>query len=303
MQKTFYSNGKLLLSGEYAILDGALGLAIPTQYGQSLSVAPTTTGFLQWTSFDQNNAVWFQAQMALDNLALRSTSNKAIAQTLTTLLREAQAQNPNFLSHPQGVAVTTHLNFSRFWGLGTSSTLINNIAQWAGVDAYQLLWKAFGGSGYDIACAQHPHPITYQLANGLPQIAEVPFDPPFKDQLCLVYRNQKQRSQAAIAAYRKRPPDQNNTWLSHVSALTQQLIAAPSLPEFEALLAQHEALLSKVLGQPPVKAEHFPDYPGALKSLGAWGGDFILATRTQEAHAYFTAKGFTTLVPYTRMAL
>lgn len=37
-EKLFYSNGKLLLSGEYAVLDGALSLAVPTKYGQLLSV-------------------------------------------------------------------------------------------------------------------------------------------------------------------------------------------------------------------------------------------------------------------------
>ena len=32
MIKNYYSNGKLLLSGEYAILDGAEGWAIPTKF-------------------------------------------------------------------------------------------------------------------------------------------------------------------------------------------------------------------------------------------------------------------------------
>lgn len=34
---TIFSHGKLLLSSEYVILDGALALAIPTQMGQSFS--------------------------------------------------------------------------------------------------------------------------------------------------------------------------------------------------------------------------------------------------------------------------
>ena len=59
MKKEFYSNGKLLISGEYAVLDGALGFAIPSSYGQSLHVTPTTSGFLEWTSLDENKEVWF----------------------------------------------------------------------------------------------------------------------------------------------------------------------------------------------------------------------------------------------------
>ena len=31
----FYSNGKLLITGEYVILDGALSLAVPSLLGQS----------------------------------------------------------------------------------------------------------------------------------------------------------------------------------------------------------------------------------------------------------------------------
>ena len=36
MKKTFYSNGKLLITGEYVVLDGAKALALPTKYGQNL---------------------------------------------------------------------------------------------------------------------------------------------------------------------------------------------------------------------------------------------------------------------------
>ena len=32
--QTFYSNGKLLITGEYVVLDGAKALALPTKFGQ-----------------------------------------------------------------------------------------------------------------------------------------------------------------------------------------------------------------------------------------------------------------------------
>ena len=38
--KVFYSHGKLLLTGEYVVLDGAKALAIPTNKGQYLTVKP-----------------------------------------------------------------------------------------------------------------------------------------------------------------------------------------------------------------------------------------------------------------------
>jgi len=36
--QSFYGNGKLLLSAEYFVLDGAVALALPTKLGQSLHV-------------------------------------------------------------------------------------------------------------------------------------------------------------------------------------------------------------------------------------------------------------------------
>ncbi|HCO83183.1 MAG TPA: GHMP kinase, partial [Arenibacter sp.] len=95
--------------------------------------------------------------------------------------------NPSFLSTSQGYEITTALNFPREWGLGSSSTLINNIAQWAQIDAYVLLWNAFSGSGYDIACAQNNSPIIYQLKNSRPIVHSASFNPTFKSDLYFVY--------------------------------------------------------------------------------------------------------------------
>ncbi len=38
MKGFFSAHGKLLLSGEYFVLDGALGLALPANYGQHLAL-------------------------------------------------------------------------------------------------------------------------------------------------------------------------------------------------------------------------------------------------------------------------
>src|SRR5690606_28171334 len=133
MKKRFYSNGKLLLSGEYAILDGALGLAIPTSYGQSLRVAPTTNKLLEWKSYDENRRSWFTATYDLESLEVVSTTDRDVAGLLQQLLREAKRQNPLILGDFRGLRMESHLSFPRTWGLGSSSTLINNLAQWARV--------------------------------------------------------------------------------------------------------------------------------------------------------------------------
>ena len=38
MKQTFYSNGKLLITGEYLVLDGAKAFALPTKFGQNLII-------------------------------------------------------------------------------------------------------------------------------------------------------------------------------------------------------------------------------------------------------------------------
>ncbi|NDV16919.1 GHMP kinase [Muricauda sp. TY007] len=302
MKKSFYSNGKLLLSGEYAILDGALGLAIPTSYGQSLHVTPTKSGILEWTSFDENNTIWFTTKFDRKDLKVISTSDDAMAKTLVTLLLEVNAQNPLLLADSEGFQIETHLTFPRSWGLGTSSTLINNLAQWARVDAYQLLWNAFGGSGYDIACAQHNSPLTYQIKDGVPHVEEINFNPIFKDSLYFVHLNQKQSSKEAIAKYRGQQFDRPQL-IKSVSSITQKMINAPTLAGFETLMEKHEALLSKVLELEPVKQRLFPDYFGTVKSLGAWGGDFVLATGDEKTISYFKHKGYETVIPFSKMML
>ena len=82
MQREFYSNGKLLLSGEYAILDGALGLAVPTKFGQSLSIYPIEKPLIQWISFEQDNTIWFEAELSMDNFTINHTTDSEVAHNI-----------------------------------------------------------------------------------------------------------------------------------------------------------------------------------------------------------------------------
>lgn len=302
MRRKFYSNGKLLLSGEYVILDGALGLAIPTKYGHSLQVASAEASVLDWESLDKDGLVWFHGSFELESFAIRTSSDIETAKTLQQLLRQAQRQNPSFLNTSPGCKVVARLDFPKKWGLGTSSTLINNIAQWAGVDAYRLLWKAFGGSGYDIACARHDRPVLYRLHGEKANVGEVHFDPPFKDSLYFVHLNKKQSSKQAVQSYKLKQFNKEEI-ISRISGITEKMAHETGLDGFKALMREHEAILSATLGIRPVKSALFPDYFGSIKSLGAWGGDFILATGDASTPDYFKSKGFETVVAYADMAL
>lgn len=64
-----YSNGKLLLTGEYVVLDGATSLAVPTKFGQDLIVEPIKESQLIWGSFTHTGECWFEASLIYPNYA------------------------------------------------------------------------------------------------------------------------------------------------------------------------------------------------------------------------------------------
>lgn len=310
MKQHYYSNGKLLISGEYAVLDGALSLAVPTKYGQALSVSTIEGNKIIWKSYTNTEVIWFETIFdpfeIIDYQACSktktATAKSSVRETLLSILSEAHHLNPDFLKNTNGLLVENHLNFPRDWGLGSSSTLINNIAQWAQVDAFKLLWGAFSGSGYDIACAQHKTAILYRLDNLKPIVEEVLFDPPFKNHLYFVHLNQKQNSREGIAQYRETQFDLPNL-ISEVGQITKKLIRCEELEEFNSLINEHELLIAAALQIKTVKTKLFPDFPGNIKSLGAWGGDFVLATGSEGTKSYFRKKGFHTIIPYPEMIL
>lgn len=299
----FYSNGKLLITGEYLVLDGALSLAIPTKYGQSLAVEPFEKDQLKWESFDCAGDLWFETRFSLKNGFHSSNAIDApIVDRLVQILKAAKKQNPLFLNEDSGLSIKTHLDFPRNWGLGTSSTLINNIAQWANIDPYRLLEDTFGGSGYDIACAQHNVPITYQLNKNGRTVIEHDFNPPFKDYLYFVFLNKKQNSRDGIAAYKKNKTKSNSV-LSDIDAMTNDMIRCTSLATFQFLMQSHEIIIADVIKQKPVKELLFNDFKGSIKSLGAWGGDFVLVASEEDPRHYFKNKGFDTVIAYCDMVL
>ncbi len=307
MWQSFYSNGKLLITGEYAVLDGALALAIPTKFGQHLHYRENDTGLLKWTGFDEENNIWFEQLFELGNLSpvensIVDTSSLKTSERLSSILNQARALNPEFLSKLKGIEVETKTDFNRNWGLGTSSTLVNNIAQWASVDAFELNSLTFGGSGYDIGCAQNDNPIFYRLVDGKPEISTTAFQPPFAAKLYFVYLNKKMDSRMAIDRYRKAGFKKRDLVRS-ITKLSRDMAACEELLSFTELMSQHEKLISEALGLPTVKESLFPTYEGAIKSLGAWGGDFVLAASEHEDPEYFRALGFDTVIPFDEMRL
>mgnify|MGYP002795042594 CR=1 FL=1 len=310
MTNNYKSNGKLLITGEYFVLDGAKSLAVPTKYGQDLVVEPINEPQLIWQSFAENGECWLEAIFDLPNLRLATAtfdSNEdggkdTIAENLKEILLETRKLNPAFLNSEKGFLVKTKLNFPRNWGLGTSSTLINNIANWAKVNPYKLLENTFGGSGYDIACAQYNSQILFTKHNTKIIVEEVNFNPTFIDQLYFVYLNKKQNSREGIERYKKLKGNLTSE-IKQISDLANDFLKCEKLTDFERLMKEHEQIVSKTIQLEPIQSALFSDYFGQTKSLGAWGGDFILATGNEDTQNYFNQKGFSTVIPYQKMVL
>lgn len=299
----FYAHGKLLLTGEYLVLHGATALAVPTRQGQWLEVHPNDGGDLSWQAWDDAGHKWFEARFSLPDFRCSSSSDPVVAQRLSQLLLAAQRLKPDILPANQGVLVHTRLEFNRQWGLGSSSSLVALLAQWLQIPAFDLFFATQSGSGYDLACAQASGPLLYTLsANKKPQVQAVRFNPPFKKQLLFVYLGQKQLSEREVRAYlgAGAAPD---ALVQQVSDLSRSMLNTEQLDEFSELLAEHEALLASELKRQPVQKLLFGDYPGQVKSLGAWGGDFVLATAPDLAAAchWLETHNFKTVRTYEEM--
>ncbi len=293
---SFTSCGQFLLSGEYLVMCGALGLAIPLQYQQNFVVISNkqkVTSSIFWQQFYHNRMIFFATYNG--NFAtLVKTDDKKKARRLQNILIKIKALFPQFYGFQHKIFVKTYQNFDPAWGLGSSATLINNIAQWLNVDTF-FLWKSIGikGSGYDIVCTHIKNSIIYQHCpqKGM-QYTIVHFNPPFADNLFFVYSGKKVFSSNAIKWFRKYCT-YNEKDIQYISDITQQMVCCKTLTDFEMLIQKHELKMEKILGIPRI-GKLFLDYPGAIKSLGAWGGDFFLVTgnSAMQVKNYFFTKGY-----------
>ena len=161
----FYSSGKLMLTGEYVVLAGATALSIPTKRGQSMQVTPSKRPSIHWKSIDHNGNCWFENEFSLRDLSVEESVDELVERRLIALLQYISTHSNVFQSE-QGYDITTTLEFDRQWGLGSSSTLVANLAKWSGVDPIELLHAGFKGSGYDVATGMENNAILYHLENG-----------------------------------------------------------------------------------------------------------------------------------------
>ena len=133
----------------------------------------------------------------------------------------------------------------------------------------------------------------------MPQVQPCTLTWSFTKHLFFVHLNQKQDSNQAINTYKKLQKDPRI--LEAITDLSKKTLVCYTLEDLERILNAHEKKIASLLGQATVKELVFPDYPKTIKSLGAWGGDFVLATGSKEDMAYFKAKGYTTIIAFDDM--
>jgi mevalonate kinase len=296
-----------MITGEYLALAGSLVLAIPLRFGQSLSVDARSSEkglSITWVAMEQNRE-WFRDTFRGNEFVPENPSSP-ISQNLQRLLQEARAMNPAFPDPKGSYHVNTLADFPLEWGLGSSSTLISNLAWWADLDPFDLLFHTSSGSGYDIACARSDKPLLYRF-NGKehkPSVRTVDFDPPFLKNLWFVYTGRKQSSASSIMGIDPASFDAHT--LERISELTMKMAREEDLQHFMRMMTAHETVISRAIDRLPLQAARFPDFQGAIKSLGAWGGDFCLAASEldeNKVRTYFLQKGCPVVFPFFDMIL
>jgi mevalonate kinase len=260
-------------------------------------------GVIEWRSYYQDKC-WFEGEFGIPDMKIIRSSDDTKASFITGLLKAAHDMNPGNISGKKGFDIETKLDFDPYWGMGSSSSLTVLIADWFKIDPWELFKKTQSGSGYDITCARVLNPIWFRLTLGAPISQKIEFNPPFKDKLAFVYSGRKQDSASSVKQF--------NTSINFVSehkdritSISRELPAVRSLVEFNELIDEHEDIMAGILQLPKVK-EQYPDFTGSIKSLGAWGGDFILATHSEgfeSIKSYFSDRGLNVILTFDSLIL
>ena len=306
----FRANGKLMISGEYLVLSGARALAIPVKLGQTLTIteSESSQNTINWTTSVKEKE-WLR--LSFSGAALTPHTPHGLtdfkqraANFVHNLLLKAKELNPDFLKEEASYSINSEVEFDMSWGLGSSSSLIANVARWAQVDPFRLLFGVSKGSGYDVACALHDSPLLYRFLGqeNKPEVELITFNPVFASQLFFVYSGKKQDSAEQIRKFN--PAGISKTDIENITQLSEQMAASSNLDTFMQLMQTHEDIIGSHIGMIPVQQRFFSDFPGSIKSLGAWGGDFLMAAAAiapVDIISYFRKKGHNVIFPFGEM--
>ncbi|WPO90708.1 GYDIA family GHMP kinase [Chryseobacterium sp. YR459] len=288
-----FSPGKLMLTSEYFAIDGALVLAVPTKLGQEFFFEEKEDGksLIYWEAYHQNK-LWLKAVIDYKNWQILETNIPSSAEFIVKTLKNVQQLSITKFKTNLTYQLKTNLQFPADYGLGSSSTLMNNLAEWAEIDPFHLNTISLGGSGYDIAVAKEKSAVLFQSKPEI-KYEKVDFNPSFKNELVFIHLNQKQDSREGINFYKskKKSPE----LVDEFSDITKKIMLCNELECFSELMMIHEHKIADFLEISTVKEKIFSDCPSFVKSLGAWGGDFVMSAKFGDYKNYFWEKGFPTV--------
>ncbi|ATN07587.1 30S ribosomal protein S6 [Chryseobacterium indologenes] len=288
-----FSPGKLMLTSEYFAIDGALVLAVPTRLGQEFffEEREDKKSLILWEAYHQDK-LWLTAVIDYNNWQIVETNIPSSAEFILKTLYNVQQLSTTRFKSDLSYHLKTNLQFPADYGLGSSSTLMNNLGEWADINPFHLNSISLGGSGYDIAVAKEKSAILFQ---NKPEIRyeKVDFNPPFKNELIFIHLNQKQDSREGITLYKSK--NKSPELINEFSDITKKILLCNELESFSELMMIHERKIADFLEILTVREKLFSDCPSFVKSLGAWGGDFVMSAKFGGFKDYFWEKGFTTV--------
>ncbi len=286
---TYQANGKLLISGEYLVLHGALSFALPLRFGQQMQISTAAGPLIRWTSSDPHGT-WYRAEFSLPGPVKENLSRED--RFIMRLLEAAGGLNPDFAARIQGTEVTVDANYPVQWGLGSSSTLIYLVACWAGINPFRLFHMVSRGSGYDLACAGRSNPLLYSRKGEAIMIRDIAAGRAVRQNALFAWLGNKQSSDTEVDRFLVEASP-SPTDIALMDLLTLKIATADRAEELQEHMLRHESLLARILQREPLSAR-LSDFPGTVKSLGAWGGDFAMFVTDQPKEAvlpWFTEKG------------
>ena len=166
------------------------------------------------------------------------------------------------------------------------------MSNYFGLDPFEISKNVTNSSGADIASVVNSKPITYSLSNEKPLYKHVNFKPEFSKNLLFVFLNKKQSSSKEVEKFKSLKI--NDSEINSITQITNEILNCKEIDDFNYLINEHEEIISNKIKRKTVKNLLFKDFNGSIKSLGAWGGDFVLACSENNSKNYFKRKGFET---------
>lgn len=279
--QTFYAPGKILLCGEYLVLNGFNGIAVPTKLGQWLEVFEFKTpdnkkDSIIYTAIDFEGNKWIEWQSEISNIQKHE------------ITKDAEEFLVNFLkllpknSWKKGFSYRfeTRLEFNQKWGLGSSSTFISLLCQYFRLDPFKIEQKLLGGSGYDIAIAELKKPLIFWKNENGANFRIWSASITQQGNWNIVFLNEKVNSRKSSELIKEALEEISSdaAYQLQFQKIIEMIEMANDIYTVEAALEMYQLLLGQITNLPsPYQLLNIkPVKQGLCKWLGAWGGDMML---------------------------